>query len=328
MAKRCDGETIPRACSDQLAQFATALGRIEGGITTLTQQTAENAAKTSGQVGELFDRVHGCQTRVAVLEAARGPEGESADRSALRAAAVGLVKSLPIILAAIAALVAALVWLVKRVPPAAVIAAVILMMGGCTIPKRTTPGRAEVDLPGYGHVTVNQPEAADAPATIVVELFPYTEPPPTDPSAEPTADDAEAIPTPKIRVTVSTGSTQPPTPAAIAAEHAKLAWFIGPGIMLLGVGLIYLRARWMPRMPTSMIAGTMIVGAGVLAFGIAGPSIPNWVWTVGVLSAFGIVGVLVIPGYIANRRKERREVAAATSPRPPGRTAERSAAHV
>ncbi|HUX16975.1 MAG TPA: hypothetical protein VMW52_10920 [Phycisphaerae bacterium] len=185
------------------------------------------------------------------------------------------------------------------------------LLSGCVPPRPPTPGRATVKGDGYA-VSVDQPENADEPATIVVEIIPAADAP-SHPTTQPAAD-KPAESKPRVRITVSTGSAQPPTAAAIAAGHAWRAWLVGPGIMLAGVGLIYVRMRWMKRMPTAMITGTILVGAAVLAWGVAGPSVPTWVWTIGVLGAFAIVGVIVIPGYIANRRAETREAATTAAP--------------
>lgn len=175
------------------------------------------------------------------------------------------------------------------------------LLSGCMPPRQPTPGRATVKGDGYA-VTVDQPENADQPATIVVEITPPAWQPTTQP-ADPAMPNEPAGP--RVRITANTGSAQPPTPAAIAAGHAWRAWFIGPGIMLAGVGLIYVRAKWMKCMSTAVITGTILVGAAVLVAGIALPSIPTWVWTVGVLGGFAIVAVIAVPGYIANRRAAR-----------------------
>ena len=126
MAK-CDGDTIPVTCSERFETIAEALGRIE----EQTRQTAENTARTNGHVGDLFDRVGDCHGRLAVLEADRETPGESADRSALRTALLSTLKILTIVLPILAASLAMIAWLVKRMPPAAVVAAVVLTMSGC-----------------------------------------------------------------------------------------------------------------------------------------------------------------------------------------------------
>ena len=157
-----------------------------------------------------------------------------------------------------------------------------------------TPGRATVDLPGGGRVTVDQPKHADESATIAVTV---TTPP--EAAAEPTV----------FQVGVSTGSTKPPTPAMIAAGKASIGWFIGAAFCFIGVASGVLR-RWVPWIPTSGCTTFIAIGAGFVVFAVMGPSVDKWIWNVAMLAAVGVAAWIIVPGILANRRDKKRLAAA------------------
>ena len=160
------------------------------------------------------------------------------------------------------------------------------LLSGCI-----TPGRATVDLPGGGRVTVDQPKNADEAATISITV---TTPP--DGAMEPAT----------AHVGVSTGSTKPPTPAMIAAGKASIGWFIGAGFCFLGVASGVLR-RWVPWIPTSGCTTFIAIGAGFVVFAVMGPSVDKWIWNVAMLAAVGVAAWIIVPGILANRRDTKRE---------------------
>ena len=102
-------------------------------------------------------------------------------------------------------------------------------------------------------------------------------------------------------VRANTGAQQKRTGAMIAAENAKLGWFIGPIVALVGIGLLVAK-KWMPLIPTTAGTYTILAGVAIVVLAVALPSIPWWAWMIGAGGAVAVGLWLVMPGIMANMR--------------------------
>ena len=109
----------------------------------------------------------------------------------------------------------------------------------------------------------------------------------------------------KGNLTISTGSLQESTPALIAADKTWIAWLVGPGLMLLGVGAMVAK-KWLPLIPTTAGTYTMAAGVAVMALAIGLPTLPTWLW---VAVALGLGAWLIVPGLWANLMAQRQAAA-------------------
>ena len=147
------------------------------------------------------------------------------------------------------------------------LAVVILSAAGCESP-------AKIRLTPDGTWEVTSPPKPTAPATVTLG--------------------------PDGTLRVSTGNQQEQTPEMIAAGKAWISYIVGGGIMVIGAGLLVVK-KYIPNMPTTAGTYTMVAGGSVIVLAMLGIPISKIPWWA-VLIAAGVAAVLIVPGWVVNKR--------------------------